>query len=182
MIHRIPFILIALLIPCSAIGNAVVELDLDGQFGNGPDTLYSSPGDTVEVNIWYVDAWLQSFCVSLCSPENLTYVTSYPGPSAGSQSPICPVTDPPENCQRFTGGYFAICCPDPGHIYSVLYEVVETQGSGGIDVDLESSCYGEPSMFADRDQSFAGFIGAVVIGEPTATDEATWGTIKTLFR
>ncbi|MFH1279185.1 MAG: hypothetical protein ABIK65_12495 [Candidatus Eisenbacteria bacterium] len=77
-----------------ALAEQIVELDLDGVPGNGPDTAYVSGGSAVPVDVWFRggDTFI-GLQVDICNPddglafESVEYSTVVVGPTTRPISP-----------------------------------------------------------------------------------------------
>jgi hypothetical protein len=174
-----------LLMAGASFAGLSVEVDLDGQLGNGPDFITVAPSDYIQANIWIIgDApccWV--FGMFLCnydhSLEFQGFVFNDPGGGWGSP-PVQPPT--PEGCITLQGQNFDFDIPMcwPWMIGTVTYhaavehsldELFLGEGSGVLTVSFTTVSFDNNGTVVARIQ----------IGD-TGVEETNWGAVKNLFR
>ena len=163
-----------------AFAEQIVELDLDGVLGNGPDTIDVAVGAEVDVDVWLLGGNpLFSFDLVLCNPGGTVEYqgTEYHAPPAWT-------VYPPEfsqiDCVRILGVDWSYePFGQPAHTATITYWTTTEDAFAVIEVDSENSevIYADLSL-APIDSTVRAHIR---IG-PTATECPTWGSIKKLFR
>ncbi len=183
---RLPLIIFVLSIlslflayPLSA--DMIVELDLDGQLGNGPDTIAVSPGDSIAVDVWIkgdqFGGFFWSFGCYLIDSGVLDLIDAEVFPLTWTPLPITETGD-----TVFVSAWDPWLSGVPGptlQAASVTYEVAAESGFGILKTDLSRSFY----MIYGFTATFDDYVGAhVTIQGTTGIEESSWGDIKQLFR
>lgn len=182
MKHSFYILLASTILVCPLSADMIVELDVDGQFGNGPDTLIVSQGDSLIVDVWIEgDGFGQSFGsfgVYIVDNGALTLTGGEIIPP--SWSPLVPISETGDTVIVAAYDPFLVGLPGPSeHAASLVYEVAAESGIGSLEVDLTRSLYAVDFSFA----SFDGSVGAhVEIQGTSAAGESSWGNVKQLFR
>jgi len=177
------FLIFPLLAWRTAGADMLVELDVDSQVGNGPDTIVVTPEDSVVTDVWIVgDDWGPSvfwyFGIYVVDNGALDFLGGeILLPPPWQSDPIAESGD-----TVFVWAYDLTLQGDPGPALKVarlLYRTANEEGIGTLGVDLAESFY----MLYFATWRFTSYVGAqVVIEGTTGTDRTTWGAIKTLFR
>ncbi|MBM3321533.1 MAG: hypothetical protein FJY73_12745 [Candidatus Eisenbacteria bacterium] len=159
-----------------------VEVDLDGQLGNGPDTVVVGAGDSVTAEVWIEDhdGMIIYLLVRLCNHDRYLSFTSGTYMLWGTWEGQPIVAD--SECVTFEAITFSEPGPPAYHVGSATYTAAVEGATAELSVDLEGSLYCNGELVCDQ---FAYAVRAYVRvepGEPTASEQPTWGTIKGLFR
>ncbi len=176
------FITVGLLVlPAEPItAEQIAELDLDGIFGNGPDTISVQLGAGVEVDVWLAGGDpLSGFQIVVCNAdgslqfESVEYDTrpgwsdyppAYPSPYCVSITAVDPATIP---------------LPQPDMVATMTYTAVMEHPLAELTVNKDSSSVLYSDLMPGQiDVAVDAFIQ---IGA-TGTEIFTWGSIKGLFR
>jgi len=165
--------------------NLMVELDLDGVTGNGPDTILVAPKDSVVVDVWVVwegeaqHAGWDGFQIFIVDNGHLDFVDA----ELLMPSHWVPGTISESGDTVWISAFDFIFSgsPDPPQqVFIVLYQASLESGIASLGVDLEWSNW---SATWGPLVAFTGYVGAtVVIDEPTSTEQTSWGGVKRLFR
>ncbi len=175
-----------LLLAGASFATLVVEADLDGTLGNGPDYLVVSQSALVPVDLWILGdvnpAYV--FGMFLCNYDHsLVYQsTVYNLPGGGWQG-VPPVAPTPDGCITVQGQNFLfdMVMVWPWKVATVTYHAAVDQSIdeiwlGGPDGGVLTSSF--TSVAFDNIESV---LGRVQIGE-TNVEETNWGAVKSLFR
>ena len=154
---------------------------MDGQFGNGPDSLIVSHGDSLIVDVWIEgDGFGPDFIgfgVFIVDNGTLDLVTGEVYPSSWTPLPITEDGD-----TVYTGAFdmsLSGIWVSPFHAASLVYEVAAESGFGSLEVDLINSIWHDNFAIV----TFDGSVGAhLEIQGTSATGESSWGDVKQLFR
>ncbi len=181
---RLPLIILLLastILLHPLLADMIVELDLDGQIGNGPDSLYASLGDSLIVDVWIQgDGFGNGFWFFGCVILDNGALDLVEGDILLSLpwTPL-PIT---ETGDTVLVSAFAQVPGLPGpllHAATLIYEVAAESGFGNLDVDLTNSFY----MIWNFTARFDNYVGAhITIQGPTGIEESSWGEVKNLFR
>jgi hypothetical protein len=182
MRYALPFLTLLTAVPALAQIDLAVELDLDGTIGNGPDTVYIDPGDSVLVDVWVVEVggpwytWWNFFGIYIVDNGLLD--------SLKAEMVLPPNWDGISYEHGDTLYVFAVDLAflsdpsPPTRVYALAYGAFQGSGAAFLDVDLDRSFWGPFEFYP-----FVGYVGAVVvIGEPTRAEQSSWGAVKRLFR
>ncbi len=157
-----------------------VELDLDGQMGNGPDTLSASIGDYIRGDIWVLGPTpILSFGFTLCnldgSLEHQGSVSNVPATWTVSTTGL------PGHCMDLTATDFTFSDPVslPWLFHTITYQAAVDQTLASLQIDLNLSGWLNTSLESGFFSSSVG--GSVQIGS-TEVYGTEWGKIKSLFR
>ncbi|MBM3321750.1 MAG: hypothetical protein FJY73_13890 [Candidatus Eisenbacteria bacterium] len=174
--------LLAFLVCGPISAEMLVVLDMDGELGNGPDSVFVEPQDSIAVAVWLVGDLLGAdfygFAVFVVDNGPLAFL------GGEILTPAPWVSDLSENGDTVSivamhptlGG-----SPEGTFLVAILQYVAAAEETlGELGVDLARSGFAVdfgPTCFFDD------FVGAkIMIGGNTATEQPTWGAIKTLFR
>jgi len=164
----------------SAFAEQIVELDLDGVLGNGPDTIEVAVGAEVDVEVWLLGGIaLFSFDLTICNPgPTLIYQgMEYHAPAGWT---VYPPEFPQVGCVRIVGVDFAtIPFAQPAHAATITYLAVVEGVLAEIEVDTVSSWVTD--FYLQPVPIDSTVIARIRIG-PTAADRPTWGSVKQMFR
>jgi hypothetical protein len=170
---------VVLVLPGALRADMVVELDLNGFLGDGPDSVAVALGDSLQVDVWIVgdDFPIDHFAICMTDDDLLDVL----GAEIVLPWPWVP-WHVYENGDTIVVAAHILnhpCEPGPTlHGARVSYRAAG-EGNAPIEVDLKRSRY----QCFDPSYSFTGYIGAVVeIVPPTSTGSRSWGSIKSLFR
>jgi len=168
-----------LLVASGTAAEQIVELDLDGILGNGPDTVAVLVGDDVPVDIWFIgDNGLLGWTAVICNPDGALEFQEvvYHTPDYWVQEP--PSFPLPGCVELYSSGGIE-WEPQPLHGATITYHAAVDQAIGELVVNIEMSFYLDTYLnYGPPDGSVPAFIR---IG-PTAADRPTWGSVKRLFR
>ena len=147
-------LLVLLTIPASVSGQTFVELDSDGQLGNGPDVMGGVPSDAVRVDVYlHHTTFFCSVNVVLCAPcavvDSVKYWTIW------TNSP--PVIA--DSCLTLVSTGFAFCEPlisPPTQYASVWYVIQKCMCQVTVEEDQSS--------WFDNQFNSGSFAGSVPIG------------------
>jgi hypothetical protein len=169
---------VVLILPGALRADMIVELDLNGSLGDGPDSASVAAGDSVQVDVWIIgdDFVMDIFGIYVVDNGLLDMMGAEIALPGTWVSLILESGD-----TVMVGAANQSNEPPSGpslQVMSVLYRA-EGVGTAALVVDLERSCYG----YFEADERFTGYVGAVVeIVPPTSTGSRSWGSIKTMFR
>lgn len=159
-----------------------VEIDLDGELGNGPDTMEVAVGDFVDASIWFVggeDAAM-SFNTIICADSALDYHSTV------YETPSCMTTYPPEfplpDCVSLAATDFCFSCYyQPFELATVTYQAITEDFPVALEVDLANSSYFSCEIFESvtPDSTVDAYVRIL---PTTSTGRSSWGSVKALFR
>lgn len=168
--------IVTCLSPHTLIAQNSLEIDLDGQLGNGPDTVHASISDTIDAAIWIVPTpgeFLWQFGVLLCETGDVL---------AFEEGIIEAVTeaeivDIANGCPVLSG-FHSFGWTPPFHAATSRYTAT-SNGTSLLSIDLEISGWDSDDLFP---RPFDSAVGAVIQVGTTATETTQWGQVKELFR
>ncbi len=154
-----------------------VELDLDGVLGNGPDFIEVEVSEYVAVDIWvHGPAALLSYGMTICNYDgSLEYQgCAYYVPTGWT--PIDPI---PGVCFDVQATDFTFSNPMalPALVATVTFHAAVDQSID--DIIIMQGGYLSAGFLSGL---FEGNVGATVKIGSIATEEASWGAVKGLFR
>ena len=178
---RCCLIALLLLLPVPSFSENLIEIDLDGVLGNGPDTLTVSQGTPVTITIWFDgdgDLWLIAFAVAPCglNSENVALaehlVTQW-----FVNNPLIA-----DGCIFFEAATIDLMGISlPSAVAVITYVSNLDPGLYPIEIDpLQSYWYDNYSLSEVTIDSF--IPGYLLVTEATSTSEDSWGDVKRLFR
>ncbi len=170
----------AVAVPSLGHSEYVAELDVDGQLGNGPDTVSVGVGQEIWTSVWlHGPQGLFGFEVVVCNPDHsLQYASAtYNVPESWTMPPGWP----PYGCGDLWAIDFTFSQPIAlsWKIGEVRFVAALDQSLAILNVILEESGWLSTGYATGHVDDY---VGAVVQVGSTATDESSWGAIKTLFR
>lgn len=161
-----------------------VELDLDGQLGNGPDVGAAAVGDTIAVEVWMVGegCGLLGSWFTLCNDSgslNFIEITTDFEPPWIEEPPTVAGTCVSHLAIDFT---FSAPIPIPFHHGTILYRVANEQPLSEIEIDSANGASGYVDFCTGLGGTFEGGTGCTIVVGATETETEDWGAIKNLFR
>lgn len=173
-------VLFATLAPGTSAQPYTVELDLDGQVGNGPDHMGAGVSDYIDVNVWIMGsgAPLFSSYFMLC---NLDGSLEFQGFTSMIPPPW--THTPPQTgtvCFQMQDTDFTYSAPIavPFQQGVVTYHCAVNGSLGDITIDTSASGW----FTSGFESGFYQAINASVQIGGTATEQTVWGSVKELFR
>ncbi len=172
-------IMMLLISPAVSHGVNLIEVDLDGSFGNGADTLAVPEGTPVTITIWFDgEVTITAFILETCGLDsmNITQI-NYLVPGNWSTSP--PIIQ--GDCVKFeavTFNLFTLFLPSA--VAEIKYTANLAPGLYPIVVDPNQSPWFDISgSEVIVDTTITGYL---LVTEPTSVSEGNWGDLKRLFR
>ncbi len=163
-------------LPESSYAQNSIEIDLDGQLGNGPDTVFAAVSDTIAAEIWITPTpgvYLTQFGFFACeSGAILTFEEGIIEVSADTAS-----VEPDDSCVAFFA--FAPQGLFPPFLAATAKYSVMAGTTGSLSIDLEDTAWDNGDFDV---RQFDSSVGAVVQVTTTATETTQWGRVKELFR
>ena len=176
---RYCLILTLFLWPVASFGENLIEVDLDGVFGNGPDTLTVSQGTPVTITIWFSgdDVVLISFAVAPCGLDSVNIaqvehlITWW-----FENNPI--IADGCVYLEAAAANFLFLSLPSA--VAEITYVANLDPGLYPIEIDpLQSHWYDTSFNEVTIDSFIPGYL---LVTEATGTSEGSWGDVKNLFR
>ena len=160
-----------------------VEIDLDNSVGNGPDLVCYSVSDYVTADIWITGqgAGILSLGVTICN-----YYGSLEFQGASYAIPVPPWTETPPSLQgpcvlmQATDFTFTQPILAPFLFATTTWHAAVDNIVDDLDIDAAQSGYLDTSFNSGMFTNNVG--GTVAIGVHAATEETSWGSVKSLFR
>lgn len=171
----------------TAVATEMVELDLDGVLGNGPDTLAVAAGDFVPVNVWFVgDGSLLAFDMYICNPEGAMVFLELAYLTPGTWTNEDP-EEAPGGCVKFFSldmGFDGM--GQPAGVATATYWAAADNAIAEVAVgdgtEFLALLPGGGIASGAIDGSVSAFVRIGDPGSPTGTRETTWSSVKGLFR
>ena len=177
---RYCLILTLFLLPTLSFSENLIEVDLDGVFGNGPDTLAVPQGTPVTITIWFDgdgDLWLIAFAVAPCGLDSVNIaqvehlITWWV-----ENNPIIA-----DGCVFFEAATIDISYLSlPSAVAEITYVANLDPGLYPIEIDPLQSYWYDISLNEVTIDSF--IPGYLLVTEATNTSVGSWGDVKNLFR
>lgn len=177
----------ALLVAAHGHAQWSIEADLNGVLGDPqPDHIVTAVGQTIPVDVWFLGPpnWYCCFFETfLCEPAHgLGYEnTQFYLDACWGHSVNGPDSS---GCIRASGGDFCLC----DLAFSFPYRVATVTYVAAVDRTIAEVVLGPGSRVWNASFSTEYFdnngsvIARIQIGDVTATETTSWGSIKTLFR
>ena len=167
-----------LLLPALSFGENLIEVDLDGVFGNGPDTLTVPQGTPVTITIWFDgDVLLLAFAVAACGLDSANVALA-------EHLSTWWINNIPLNangCVLFVASTIDILyLPLPSAVAEITYVANLDPGVYPIEIDPLQSYWYDNSLNEVTIDSF--IPGYLLVTEATSTSVGSWGDVKNLFR
>jgi len=187
MIRLIPLLLLSLGVMWNpALAEQIVELDLDGVMGNGPDTVEVEAGDLLSVDVWFRgEPALLAWWVTICHPDGGLVLCDYEDYIPDSWT-LTPLHAPFPDCDAAGATNFNFDCLvmwQPTRVLTIVYQAGSAGGPTSLVVDELESGWLDPCVSDQLDWATVDdVIGATVLVGTTDTESPNWGSVKKLFR
>lgn len=177
-------LLLLVLVGRSSAQPYYIEFALDGVLGNGPDVGSSEVGDYIQVGIWILGmgAPLLSSNFTICNWDGYLEFEEYVN-ELGPPWTITPPIISSENCvlNQATDFTFSSPIPVPFLQGTAIYRAAVDNVIADIGIENDPLASGWFNTFYGG-EPFDDVIDCAIEVGATATEEESWGAIKSLFR